>query len=398
VGARGLKRLRGALVAAEVALSLTLLVGAGLLIRSFTELLGVDTGFQAENRLVASVNLPQSYGPEETATFLRQFLERARGIPQVRDVGAVSSRPVTGESTGLGIVRPDDPNPEGGIPWATWRLVTPGYFDAMGLPLRRGRLFDETDVVRGMDEVGADVVISERLAELLWPGQDPIGRTALLWAGQEDRPGRVVGVVGDMRERGLDVDPTLAVYIPYYGIPWPPSFVVHTAGDPTAVVPALRTALAEVDPSLPLSRVSTLEELLGRSLAGRRFILALVGVFAALALLLAMAGVYGVQAYSVAGQTAEIGVRVALGASHGDVIRRIVRRAMGPAVLGIVVGLAGAFGLSRLMESLLFQIRPTDPLTYVAAAGLLAATALASCWIPARRALRVDPVVAVRAE
>jgi predicted permease len=398
VGARGLKRLRDALVAVEVALSLTLLVGAGLLIRSFTGLLDVDTGFQVENRLVASVSLPQSYGPEETATFLRQFLDGVRSIPQIRDVGAVSTRPVTGESTGLGIVRPDDPNPEGGIPWATWRLVTPGYFAAMGLPLRRGRLFDETDVVREGGEAGADIVISERLAQLLWPGEDPIGRTALLWAGQEDRPGRVVGVVGDMRERGLDVDPTLAVYIPYYGIPWPPSFVVHTAGDPTAVVPALRAALAEVDPSLPLSRISTLEDLLGRSLAGRRFILALVGVFAALALLLAMAGVYGVQAYAVAVQTPEIGVRVALGASHAEVMGRIVRRAMRPAVLGIGVGLAGAFGLSRLMESLLFGVTASDPLSYGGAAGVLAATALLSCWLPARRALKVDPVIAVRAE
>ena len=172
----------------------------------------------------------------------------------------------------------------------------------------------------------------------------------------------------------------------------------HTAGEPTAVVPALRTALAEVDPALPLSSVTTLEDLIGRSLAGRRFILALVGLFAAMALLLAMAGVYGVQAYSVAGQTSEIGVRVALGASHGEVLRRIVLRAMRPATVGIVLGLAAAFALSRVMASLLFGVRASDPPSYLGAAGLLAVTALVSCWLPARRALRVDPVTAVRAE
>ncbi len=397
-GSRKSRRLRSALVSAEVALSLMLLVGAGLLIRSFTELLDVDAGFQAENRLVASVSLPPSYGSEETETFLRQFMDAARGIPQIREAAAVSGRPIAGGSTGLGIVHPDDPQPEGGIPWATWRLVTPGYFAAMGLPLRRGRLFDETDELVPGERAPWRIVMSERLAELLWPGEDPIGRTALLWAGQEDRPGEVVGVVGDMRERGLDSDPTLAVYLPYYGAGWSPSFLFHTSGEPTAVVPALRTVLAELDPALPLSEVTTLENLIGRSMAGRRFIVALVGLFAAIALLLAMAGVYGVQAYTVAGQTSEIGVRVALGAGHADVLRRIVLRAMRPAAVGIVVGLAGALALSRVMASLLFQVRASDPAAYLGAAGLLMVTALMSCWLPARRALNVDPVMAVRAE
>jgi len=398
-GSRAQRRLRGALVSTELALSLTLLVGAGLLIRSFTEILSVDRGFQTENRLLTRVNLPPSYGGPETALFLQQFEERARLLPPVSEVAAVSTRPLGGGSSGLGFVRPDDPEPEGGIPWATWRLVTPGYFDAMGVPIQRGRTFTLDDQLDPEAQDPLRVVVSRRFADHLWPNEDPIGRVATLWAGQNGRPGEVIGVAGNIRERGLDADPTMAVYLPFYGVGgWSPEFVIHTSGDPTAVVPALRSLLSELDPNLPLSNIQTLDEVVGASVADHRFVMFLVGLFAALSLILAMAGVYGVQAYSVAQQTSEIGVRVAMGAGKDRIIRRIVFQAMGPAILGIAVGLGGAFALSRFMTSLLFQVETGDPMTYLGVSGLLLATVLFSCWVPARRAAKIDPVIAFRSE
>jgi putative ABC transport system permease protein len=395
---RGVKRVRGALVAGEVALSLVLLIGAGLLVRSFSGMIRIEPGFEPDRRLVASVSLPGSYGPAETNSFLQQFLGRVRSLPGVRDAGATSARPMTGNYTSCGVVRPGE-GAAGEIRRAQWRYVTPGYFAAMGIPLQRGRFLGETDVLSAEPGAVNRVVISERLAEQLWPGENPVGRTAIFWAGQGDHPGEIAGVVGDIREEGLDGDPTPQVYLPYYGDTWSPVvFVVHTAGDPTAVVAPLRAILRELDPQLPLSGIRTLNEVVGRTVATRRFVLLLVGLFATVALALAMAGVYGVQAYTVAGMTNEIGVRVVLGASSRSVLRRVVTRAMRPAAVGIVVGLAGAFALSRLLASLLFRVRPSDPPTYLAAAVLLALTALVSCWLPARQVLKVDPVTALRAE
>ncbi len=398
-GSRAQRRMRAVLVSTELALSVALLVGAGLLVRSFGEILRVDRGFQTENRLLARVNLPPSYGGTETGLFLQQFEDRARLIPSVEGVAAVSGRPLAGGSTGLGFARPEDPDPEGGVPWATWRLVTSGYFDAMGIPILRGRTFTLDDRLNPESTAPMRVVVSQRFADHLWPGEDPVGRVATLWAGQNERPGEIIGVVGNIRERGLAQDPTMAVYIPYFGLGgFSPEFVIHTSGDPTSVTPALRSLVAELDPNLPLSNVETLDEIVGASVADRRFVMLLVGLFAVLSLLLAMAGVYGVQAYSVAQQTSEIGVRVAMGAAQSRIIRKIVYQAMGPAALGIAIGLGSAFGLTRLMESLLFQVGATDPTTYMGVSGLLLGTVLLSCWIPARRAAKVDPVVAFRVE
>ena len=203
--------------------------------------------------------------------------------------------------------------------------------------------------------------------------------------------------MGDIRERGLDSDPTYAVYLPYRA-GWPPTFILHTAGEPTAVVPALQTILSGLDGSLPFTDITTMEEILGSSLGERRFLLTLVGLFAGMALLLALAGVYGVQAYSVSQQTSEIGIRVAMGAEGGRIVRRIMLQALRPAMIGITLGLIGAYALSSLLESLLFQVAATDMLTYFGVAGLLAVTAMVSCWLPARRALKVDPVIAFRGD
>lgn len=216
----------------------------------------------------------------------------------------------------------------------------------------------------------------------------------------EDRAiGTVVGVVEDMRERGLDRDPTKVVYMPYIGGTWSPvHFVVHTAGDPAVFVPTIRSILADFDPNLPLYDIGNLDESLKNSIAGRRLNALLLSAFSVVALVLALAGVYGVMAYSVAKRTAEIGVRVALGAGPANVLRQIVTTGVRPAVIGIGIGLAGALALSRLLSNLLFEIEPTDPTTYVAVALLLGAASLLSCYLPARRALRIDPVAALREE
>jgi predicted permease len=402
VGNRAQKRLRGLLVAAEVALSLMLLVGAGLLVRSFSELSRVERGFQSENRLIAAVNLPGSYDGLRTRDFMVSFLARAHSIQQVQSAAAVSSRLIVGGNTGLGILaagRPEDPDQD--VPWATWRLATGEYFRTVGLPLLRGRTFTERDEIDWGDPFSRPlrVVISQRLGELLYPGEDPLGREVILWSGQGDLPAEVIGVVGNMRERGLDVDPTLAVYLPYYGSSFSPiNFVFHTGSDPTSIVPAVRSILAELDPSLPLSNIRTVDEVVGDSIAARRFNVLLLAIFAGVALLLALAGIYGVQSYSVARRTSEIGIRVAIGASPDRVLKQIVSQGMRPAIVGIVLGLAGALALSRVMASLLFGIAPQDPITYVVVAFLLAAAALISCYLPALRALRVDPVTALRQE
>jgi putative ABC transport system permease protein len=396
-GNRAQQRLRGALVAAELGLSLMLLVGSGLLIRSFGELMAAERGFETENRLIASVNVPDTYAPDEALEFNRQLMERVSGLPPVVSAAAVHIRPLAGGSTGLGFVRPDNPEPEGGIPWASWRLITPGYFETLGVPIVRGRDFNQDDVAFA-GEGSLPTLISQRVAELLWPGEDPLGRTLTLWAGQTGRPGEVLGVVGDMLERGTDAGPTLAVYLPYLAPGWPPDLVIHTAGQPTAVVPALRAILSELDPNIPLSDITTLEEMVGRSVGSQRFLMVLVSIFASLALVLALAGVYGVQSYSVAQQTSEIGVRVAIGASRSQILRKVVFQAMRPAMLGVVAGLVGAFALSRFMASLLFEVEASDPATYAGVAGMLVAAALLSAWLPARKASHVDPVIAFRTE
>lgn len=394
-GSRAQNRLRGALVAAEVALSLMLLVGAGLLIRSFFEVLTVDRGFQSESRLVFAVNMPGSYDTGRRGEVRDQLLERLNAMPGVLSA-AVNSRPIAGGNPGMGIV-PEGWQAEPGeiTPWAGWRLVTRDYFRVMGVRLLSGRTFTERDVIGEP----WTAVISERLAERLYPGEDPVGRQVLLWHGQGDLTAEVVGVVANQRERGLDSDPTLTVYLPYYGAGWSPmQFVVHTAGDPTANVGTVRSMLAEIDPSLPISNIQTLDEIVGNSVAGRRFYMLMLAVFAGVAIVLALAGIYGVQSYSVSRRTSEIGVRVAMGATHEQVIRQIVRQGMQPAAIGIVLGLLAAFGVSRLLSSLLFGIASSDPLTYVGVAILLAGAALAACYVPALRALRIDPVSALREE
>lgn len=394
-GSRAQKRVRAVLVSAEVALSLMLLVGAGLLIRSFDRLLRVDRGFQSENRLLVTVNIPRAYN-ERSDDLVNRFLDRISAVPGVQSVAVMGSRPIVGWDPGMGIVAAERPDGENGrFPWAGWRLVSGNYFRTMGVAMLKGRTFNQHDVLGKPWRI----IVSKRLADTLWPGQDPVGHQALLWKGQSNDYAEVIGVVANQRERGLDADPTLTVYLPLYGSgAGPMQFAVHTAGNPTALTPALRSILKEIDPNLPLSDVQTMDEIVYRSMAPRRFNMFLLSIFAGVALLLALVGVYGVLAYSVGQRTAEIGLRVALGATPRKVLTLIVGQGMRPILIGIGAGLLGALALSRFVSSLLFGVRSVDPLTYAAVALLVAVAALLSCYVPALRALRVDPVAALRQE
>jgi predicted permease len=390
LGSRGWALLRSFLVGAEVAISLVLLIGAGLLMRSFVELLQVERGMETENRLVASVNLPSSYDAPRTLAFFEQLINRVKSLPSVRSAAAVNTRPVTGIGMGMGIAG----TPGETVPWAPWRVVTPGYFETLGLDIRHGRDFDQ-------DIVGEPwrVVISESLATRLWPDdQYAVGRTVVLWKGQNEREAEVVGVVEDMRERGLAEDPTLAVYIPYYGVSgWPPEIIIHAADNPLDLVPTIRSILAEIDPELPLDDIATLDEVLSSSVSDRRLNTSLMGLFAGVALMLTLVGVYGVQAYAIARRAPEIGLRVVLGAQPEAILAMVVREGIYAAVVGAAAGVAAAFWLSKIIAGLLFGIAATDLMTYAGAAALLLGTILLACYLPARRALAVDPAEVLRA-
>lgn len=396
VGSPRQQRIRQILVGTEVALSLTLLVGAGLLLRSFDAMMRVDRGFQTERRMLVQVNPPSSYDEARTWQLIDQMIERARTLPGLISIAAVSGRPLVPGSTGLGIGRPGSTDAGRDVPWATWRLVTPDYFRTMGVSLMRGRIFTDVDQ---MERDPMKAVVSQRVAELLYPGEDPVGRAIVLWKGQGDGRGEIIGVVDDIRERGLSEEPTLAVYFPYRGWRWlPVQFVLHTSAEAAALVPALRAVLSSIDRDVPLSDVQTLEEIVTRSVASRRFTLTLLGGFAGLAMVLALVGIHGVLAYSVARRQTEIGVRMALGATGGNVLRLIVWQGMRPVMAGLAVGLAAAFLLSQLMTSLLFDVTPTDPTTYGGVAVLIAVAAVLACVLPARKALRVNVMSALRNE
>ena len=298
-------------------------------------------------------------------------------------------------STGMGIVAAERPDDSRDIPWASWRLITRDYFTTMGVPLLKGRTFGETDLIAKPWRI----IVSQRLADLLWPGEDPVGRQAILWKGQGNRKAEVIGVVGNMRERSLAQPPTLAVYLPAYGSGTDHMyFAIHATAPTESLVPMLRTTLAAIDPELPLANIQTLDEIVSASTASRRFTVVLLSVFAAIALALAVVGIYGVTSYAVSRQTAEIGVRLALGATQDNVLRFIIVQGMKPVLVGIAIGLLGALLLSHLVANLLFDVTPRDPLTYAGVAGLLAATAMLACIVPARQATRTDVITALRAE
>ena len=388
--------LRAVLVAAEVALSVMLLIGAGLLIRSFDKILTVDRGFQTENRVIAAVDIPFNYDDARAESITRQLLERTSSLPGVQAAGIVNSKPIVGWDPGMGFGAADSArSATGDVPWASWRFISTGYFNAMGIRLLKGRSFNNSDFKNEIRRV----VISESVADYLWPGKDPIGRQIILWKGQGNRKAEVIGVVGSIRDHGLDADPTRTVYIAYMG-QWnsPLQLVIRGATSTSPIASSLRSILAGIDPRIPVSEVQTMNQLVSQSLGSVQLNTALLSGFALIALLLSMTGIYGVLTYSVSRRTAEIGIRVALGANRKTIFSLIVRQGMQPIIVGIVIGIGLSLAVTQFLTGLLFEVKPADTTSYLAVMLVIGITALIACLLPARRALRVDPINALRTQ
>ncbi len=395
----GRPRLRGALLVSEVALALVLLVGAGLMIRSLHELSRVPPGFDPRRVLTAYLSLPVGRYAEASrrVAFAEDLLARVRSTPGVAAAGLARYLPLRGGNAYLDVtLERGGVGADGGGLAAYWRSVSPGYFAAMGIPLRRGRDLDARDDARAPGVA----VVSETLASRFWPGGEALGRRLKVALPDEEAPWlQVVGVVGDVLHSGITTTGTPELYVPYAQAPSPfMRLVVRGPDDPRILVAGLKRAIAQSDPDLPLADVSTMEAVVSGSIAAPRFRGLLLGAFAAAALLLAGVGILGVVSHDVSERTREIGVRLALGAGRGDVHRLVVRQGLRPALLGTGIGLAGALALSHLLRSLLFGVSPTDPATFAGVAVLLCLVTLAACWLPARRAARVDPIVALHCD
>ena len=394
-GSRG-KRTRSAFVIVEVALALVLLVGAGLLLRSFVRLLDRSPGFDASRTITMRISLPQArYGGDgKRAQFLERFFQQVDALPGVEASGAISFLPLSGlgAATSMQIVGQPVP-PQGQEPVTDVRVITHGYLKTMSVPLLKGRLFNEQDA----SDAKGRVVINETMALKHWPGEDPIGkRVRIAWDSLEDE---VIGVVGDVRHAGLDGEIRPMTYWPYARNPYGTMTVtVRTAADSNRIVTSIAGLVRQLDPELVVANVKTMDEVVSDSVAQRRLTMLLLTVFAGAALLLAAVGIYGVIAYSVTERTQEIGIRMALGAQQGAVLRMVITQALVLAVTGIAVGGGGALLLTRLMEGLLFEVKPADPLTFAVVSGILTAVALLASYVPGRRATQVDPVIALRAQ
>jgi len=403
-------RTRQVLVVAEVALALTLLVGAGLLLRSFANLRAIDPGFRADHVLTIDLNLPGApYGtPTRQAQFYDALIDRVSGLPGVRSVGGVEQLPLSGpqQTTDFRIIGAPPP-PPGDEPDVAYSSVTPGYFSSMALVLRRGRVLNATDGVTAPRVA----VINEAMRKRFWPNENPVGKRVALSIEslRFDRPNapprldfegaarEIVGVVADVRASAI-ADPALpAMYVPFAQRPVSNlTLAVRTGGNPVWLINPIRAAVRALDPDQPVSSAAPMSDIVAASVQQPRDRTTLIGVFALVALLLAALGVYGVMSYGVNERTREIGVRVALGAETGDVVRLIIRGALGMTSLGVVLGLAGGFMTSRLLGSLLFGVAATDLPTFLAAAVVILVVAALASWLPARRASRVDPAVALR--
>src|SRR5262249_26940039 len=395
----GLKRARtrGVLVIAEVGLSGVLLVGAGLLIRSFLLLQRVDTGCNPAHLLVANISLPTSRYSEATqrSAFYTRLCDDLVAVPGVISAAAAQSLPLSNGDARTPIAIEGRPLPPiGERPIVVLGIVTPGYFRTMGIPLLQGRVFTSQDNATSP----VTLVINQGFARRFFPNENPIGQRVLLGLTQPQSR-EIVGVVGDVRQTGLDTAPTEAFYISADQRPQlAMSVVVRTEGPPLSVSSAVRAKVLSIDKDQPIASIQTMDEVVANSVSNHRFTSLLLGTFSGVALLLAAIGIYSVMAYIVSQRTGEIGLRMALGARTGDVLRLVVRQGMTMTVIGVVIGLAGAFGLTRVMTSLLFSVSATDLLTFTLVPLVLTGVALGACLVPARRAIRVDPMVALRYE
>jgi putative ABC transport system permease protein len=405
-GAAGGQKIRSLLVVSEIALALIPLVGAGLLIRSFHRLVEVDPGFQRDHILAMEVDQPQLSTEEENKLTTEQQLEldrkhslqfdelaeRIQALPGTKAVGGITVLPLGSamrSASRFGVEGQPLP-PNAARPVAETRSASPGYFGAMRIPLRMGRPLDAHDYS------SQTIVVNEAFAQRFWPGSDPIGkRINMCWNGPKPCWLTIVGVVGNVHQYGLEGAPTLDIY---YSQGWPRYTVIRTASDPAALAQAAIGEIHKFDPTLPVTHVMSLDNLFSDSVSPRRFSTFLLGVFAGLALLLAAMGIYGVMSYVVSLRTNEIGIRMALGAQPRDIWRLVIGRGARLALAGVALGLMGAFALTKLISSLLYGVKPTDPVTFGGVALLLVSVALLACYLPARRAMRVDPMVALRYE
>jgi predicted permease len=388
IGGRG-QRLRGALVVAEVALAVVLVAGAGLATKSFARLLDVNPGFRPENVLTATVSLPSGLNYEKSPAYLEAVLDRIAAIPGVKAVGVAKDLPFRGMGEERRLKIAPSPDAPAEAPRVNVFHVGGEYFRAMGIPLREGRVFDRTD------RTGAPMgfVVNDALVKRFFPDGHAVGKKLVFSFGEIP----IIGVVGDVRQRSLTepAEPMAYVHLPQnmrYGL----SFVVRTEGDPLRYASAVREAVWAVNRNQTITSISTLESIVGGTVARPRLLATLLVLFGVMGLTLGALGIYGVLAYAVSQRRQEIGVRVALGAAPRSIIGLVVSQGMGLAIVGMVAGLAGAFVVTRVMQSVLYQVGVTDPATFVLVVAILLAVALAASLIPARRALRIEPVTALR--
>ena len=389
-------RVRGAFVVAQVALSLLLLVSAGLLIRSFDKLLRVNVGFKTESLLSFEYRLPRNKykEPEAQWNFHRQVVERIKEVPGVQSASLVRGLPFSGNGGTTSIILPDrEPPPKGQEPEVLVNTAMPNYFETIGIPLIKGRLFGSEDQLN----TPAVVIINQTMARKFWPDQDPLGKQVKF--PNDDSTATIVGVVGDAKHYWLEEVQRPQLYGAYSQQPGIfATAVIRTTVEPLSISESVRQAVWKVDADQPMWKMRTVEFLVNRSIADRKFLLALMGIFAALALVLTMIGLYGVISYLVNQRTQEIGIRMALGAQMRDILSMVLKQGMVLVLAGVALGLGAAWFLTRLMTRLLYQVSATDPLTFAGIALLLITVALLACYLPARRASKVDPLVALRYE
>ena len=391
-------RARSAFVVAEVALALVLLAGAGLLMRSLIKLMAVDPGFDPQNVLTASVQLPNAKykKDEQRAQFYAQLLDRLRQLPGVRAASADAFPPFSGIIAGTGVdVEGRPPLPMSEKPVIDVTLIEPQFFETMKIPLLKGRSFAEREGVEPSDKV----VISEAMAQQLWPDEDPIGKHVTIYMKRENKPSELIGVVGDIKHAGLDETSRGTAYWPYPTLSFGfMTVMLRTDGDPLAMAPALRETVLSLDKDQPIADVRTMESLVSASLARTRFATLLMAAFAAMAVLLAVLGIYGVVSYIVEERTREIGIRVALGASYPGIMQMLLQQGMVLVGLGLAIGIAASLALTGLLKKLVYGIKATDPATLAAVVLILGCVALLACYLAARRATDVDPMTALHIE
>src|SRR5262245_19151047 len=388
------RRLRGALVVAEIAIAMVLLIGAGLMLRTFVAMANEEIGFDPRNALGFQIGLSDEQYPEEKRRiFFDQLLSRLRTLPGVAAAGAIHVLPMTGGSKADFAIIGEPPAEKGKEPVTNFRIVTPGYFGAIGMPLKRGRDFNAQD----NEKATGVAIVDEAFARWRFPNQEPIGRR-IVFLDKPDKPMEIVGVVGNVKNK-LDEIAEPYIYAAYAHFPFSDmGVVVRTDSEPTAITPAVRGEVMALDPALPISGLKTVEQIVYERSTPKRIMTAMMGVFGVIALLMAGAGLYGVMAYAVSRRTHEIGVRLALGARPRDILRMITRQGLKLTLAGLAFGLAGSFALTRVMSGILFGVSAADPLTFILISLLLTCVALAACYLPARRATKVDPLVALRHE